>query len=160
MDYFYLAQVQIFGDVIKCTHRRHKLSPILTIFYKNNCNPYYAPILLFGEIKRRITNYIKYSDLMMRHKISFEIDKELSCFGLVEGTVIQNYDMDTFISHVITYLPNDDNNIVDNGENNDDGDDNDSGNDSNDNDDNNNDDNYDNDGINSNDKSINVKQKK
>jgi hypothetical protein len=99
----------IFGEITKCTNKKHVLSQTLTTFYKKNIPMYFEQTKIFGGIKKNINDYIKQEKLLTQHTLSFKINKELSCFGLPEGTIIQNVNMNNFISHILMYSPNDEN---------------------------------------------------
>jgi glutathionylspermidine synthase len=79
------------------------LTPTIIAFYKNNNFDVTKTEKSFAKIKKIITEYIKLKKLLTKYKLSFRIDKELSCFGLVEDIIIQIHDMDMFISHIIKY---------------------------------------------------------
>jgi hypothetical protein len=83
--------------------KKHKLSLTMIAFYKKNLLKMFETHKTFSKIKQNINHYIKTNNLLTKHELSFKVDKGLSCFGLTENTIVQKFDMDNFISYILTY---------------------------------------------------------
>jgi hypothetical protein len=96
----------MFKNTIDCSKKTHTLTSTMIAFYQNQGNLPVNGKKTFSAIKKEIVTHVKDKKLITTYKLSFKIDKRLSCFGLPEGTIIQNHDIDKFISYIISYSPN------------------------------------------------------
>jgi hypothetical protein len=97
----------IFKNTTNCNNqKKHILSSTLTTFYeKNILLSKFEKTKSFSKIKKDIMVYIKEEELYTKYELSFTVDRQLSCFGISKNTIIQNADIDNFVSHIIMYSP-------------------------------------------------------